>query len=137
GAIGDGVVVDLSRFRRLGAVDESRRRVFAESGVLRKEIDDAAGRVALRFPVDPSSGAFCTIGGMTATNAAGPRSLRFGSVRRWVRAIDCVFSDGSRAEVRRGRPPPQDVAPVRRFLATAPDLVAGEARQPSVRAGVR
>ena len=39
---------------------------------------------------------------MTATNAAGPHTLAFGSMRPWVRAIDCIFADGSRGEVRRG-----------------------------------
>ena len=41
-----------------------------------------------QFPVDPSSGAFCTIGGMASTNAAGSHSMRYGATRRWVRAID-------------------------------------------------
>ena len=77
----------------------------------------AARRVGLRFPVDPSSGAFCSIGGMVSTNAAGARTLRYGSTRPWVRALDCVFADGSRAIVRRGAraaetsPPSRDSSP--------------------------
>jgi FAD/FMN-containing dehydrogenase len=105
GAIGDGVVVDLSRWRELGCVDADARMVSAQPGVLRDEMDAAARAVGLRLPVDPSSGAFCTVGGMAATNAAGAHTLAFGSTRRWVRAIDCVFADGSRARVRRGETP--------------------------------
>jgi len=62
--------------------------------------------------VDPSSGAFCTIGGMAATNAAGAHTLGFGSMRRWVTAVECVFADGSRATVRRGESLDAEASPV-------------------------
>jgi FAD/FMN-containing dehydrogenase len=100
GAIGDGVIVDLSRWRHLGAVDVEARSIRVGPGITRGEVDAAARAHGLRFPVDPSSGAFCTIGGMTATNAAGSHSMHFGSMRKWVRAIDCVFADGTRRESR-------------------------------------
>ncbi len=115
GAIGDGVIVDLSRLATIGEPDAGAGSIRLGPGALRADVDDRARRDGLRFPVDPSSGAFCTIGGMVATNAAGPRSLRHGSTRPWVRALDCVFDDGSRAEVRRGSPPPYQVAAVARF----------------------
>lgn len=136
GAVGDGVVVDLGRLARRGAVDRERMSIVCGPGVLRDEVDAAARAAGLQFPVDPSSGAFCTVGGMASTNASGAHSLRHGSMRRWVTALDCVFVDGSRAEVRRGEPAP-DVAPVRRFLAEAGALVAAERASPSRHAGVR
>jgi len=104
GAIGSGVVVDLGGLRELGAIDAQRRRVVAGPGVLRDEVDAAARAAGLRFPVDPSSGAFCTVGGMAATNAAGAHTLRYGAMRRWVAALDCVFADGTRAVVARDGP---------------------------------
>jgi FAD/FMN-containing dehydrogenase len=118
GAVGPGVIVDLSRLDSLAGVDTRARRVRAEPGVICKSIDDAARKNGLRFPVDPSSAAFCTIGGMVSTNAAGPRSLKFGATRPWVRSLDCVFSDGSRARVTRGERGPS-VPPVQSFLAHA------------------
>lgn len=135
GAIGDGVIVDLSRWRAIGAVDVERRTIEVEPGVLRAEVDAAARTHRLRFPVDPSSGAFCTVGGMASTNAAGSHSMHFGPMRRWIRAIDCVFADGSRANVRRGETPPS-VAPIAQFLEIAPALVAAESRSPSTHPGV-
>jgi FAD/FMN-containing dehydrogenase len=136
GAIGDGVIVDVSRLRYLGVPDARSRRVRAETGVLRGELDRAARAMGLRFPVDPSSGAFCTVGGMAATNAAGPHSLQHGAMRRWVSGLECVFDDGSRATLRRGAPPP-DVPAIRRFARdVAPELGrAGVADL--MRAGVR
>ena len=136
GAIGDGVVVDLSRLRALEAPDVTRRIIRCGPGALRDTVDDAARGVGLRFPVDPSSGAYCTVGGMASTNSAGAHTLRHGAMRPWVEALDCVFADGSRAEIRRGGPVP-DVAPVRRLLAAADAFLADERAAPSVHTGVR
>jgi FAD/FMN-containing dehydrogenase len=136
GAIGDGVIVDLSRLAWIEPVNGDQRSVRCGPGVVRNQLDAAARAAGLRFPVDPSSGAFCTVGGMASTNAAGARTLRYGAMRTWVNALDCVFADGSRAWVRRGSPP-ADVAPVRRFLADAPSLAAAEQRSPSRHDGVR
>ncbi len=136
GAVGGGVVVDLSRWRRMDAVDARAKTIRAAPGVLRDEVDDAARAAGLRFPVDPSSGAFCTVGGMASTNAAGAHSLHFGSMRPWVRALDCVFADGSRAEIRRGAPPPSGIRAIDDFLAVADGLVAAERTNPSHHDGV-
>jgi len=136
GAIGDGVIVDLSRWRQLGDVNVAERTIRVGPGVLRAEVDRAARAVGLRFPPDPSSGAFCTIGGMASTNAAGSHSMHFGATRRWVRALDCVFDDGSRAEIRRGSPRVGNVAALKRFSAISDRLIATELRTPSIHAGV-
>jgi FAD/FMN-containing dehydrogenase len=125
GAIGPGIVVDLSRWRDIDAVDHTARRVTVGPGVLRAEVDAAAHAVGLRFPVDPSSGAFCTIGGMVATNAAGARSLGFGATRRWVQGIACVFADGTSGWVRRGAPVPD--LPIPRALQAVLDTLGEDA----------
>lgn len=117
GAIGDGVAVDLSRLRDLADPDRETRSIRAGAGVLRGELDRRAGTAGLRFPVDPSSGEFCTIGGMAATNAAGARSLIHGATRPWILALECVFDDGSRAIVRRATPPPASVPAIQRFVS--------------------
>lgn len=119
GAVGDGVIVDLSQFTALSPVDVVRRTVWGGAGVLRRDVERAANGVGLRFPVDPSSGIFATIGGMAATNAAGPRTLAYGAMRRWVEALDCTFADGSRATVRRGVPLPAGVPALDRWLQVA------------------
>ena len=137
GALGRGVILDLSRLRRIGPVDADSRSIIVEPGVLRAEVDRAARAKGLRFPVDPSSGAFCTIGGMVGTNAAGAHSLAFGSTRRWVQRLRCVFDDGTVADVRRGSPPPRDVAAVARFLDVAHAcIVSGEETARATHPGV-
>ena len=136
GAIGDGVIVDLSRLDAIEPVDVARRAIRCGPGAVRDEIDRAARAVGLQFPVDPSSGAFCTVGGMASTNAAGAHTLRYGAMRAWVVALDCVFHVGSRAEVRRGvEPPPLPV--LQRALHLLEPLRAAERSAPSRHVGVR
>ncbi|MEX0908143.1 MAG: FAD-binding oxidoreductase, partial [Gemmatimonadaceae bacterium] len=116
GAIGPGLIVDLSLMKEI-TLDHATGRVWCGPGALRGDIDRAAQAAGLRFPVDPSSGEFCTIGGMVATNAAGAHTLKYGSTREWVTALDCVFADGSRATISRGphRYSKAGVSPLERF----------------------
>jgi FAD/FMN-containing dehydrogenase len=122
GAVGAGVIVDLLRLDTVGLVDVNARRVTVAAAVTRDRAELAANEAGLIFPVDPSSGAFATIGGMCATNAAGARTVKYGAMRSWVHAVDCIFADGSRARLERGAAAPP-VAPVTRFLRdVAPEI---------------
>ncbi|MFN8581724.1 MAG: FAD-binding oxidoreductase [Gemmatimonadaceae bacterium] len=104
GCLTDSVVLDLSALQAPPAVDATRSLVRCAPATTRSAVERAAEPFGLRFPVDPSSGAFCSIGGMVATNASGARTLKFGSTRPWVVGLECVFADGTRAWVRRGEP---------------------------------
>lgn len=141
GAVGPGVIVDLSRFTTIGTVDVAARSVCVGSGALRGEVDAAARAHGLQFPVDPSSGAFCTIGGMVASNAAGARSVRYGATRPWVRGVHAIFDDGSAAWIRRDAPLPLEIPAVARLSATLQQIAAqtGALIDPAElhRAGVR
>ncbi|MGI8497765.1 MAG: FAD-binding oxidoreductase [Gemmatimonadaceae bacterium] len=124
GAVGGGVVVDVSRFDWMD--DVVGQSIWVGAGALRGAVNARARRAGLRFPVDPSSGAFCTIGGMTATNAAGAHTLLFGAMRSWVKSIGCVFDDGSHAIVERGSPAPAGIPAVRRFVSDALPAIRGQ-----------
>jgi FAD/FMN-containing dehydrogenase len=102
GNVGAGVIVDLSRGFTELTVDPHTRIARAGASVTWAQVTDAARPYGLRLPPDPSSGAFATTGGMAATNAAGPRSVRYGSVRRWVEALEVVEANGETRTVRRG-----------------------------------
>jgi FAD/FMN-containing dehydrogenase len=136
GAVGDGVIVDMSRLDGIFAPDAARRTIRCGPGAVRNAIDAAARMAGLRFPVDPSSGAFCTVGGMASTNAAGAHTLKYGSTRPWVEALDCIFADGSRGELRRGVPAPA-LHIVQRALTELAPVVAEERAAPSRHTGVR
>jgi FAD/FMN-containing dehydrogenase len=136
GAVGDGVIVDLGRLNGLGRSDPRSARLVAGAAVLRDALQQEALRNALSFPVDPSSSAFATIGGMVATHAAGSRTVRYGPLREWIEAVECVFSDGTRAWVRRGGALP-DVPALQRFIAAVAPRVMAAGAQALRHAGVR
>src|SRR4029078_4087698 len=68
-----------------------------------------------------------TLAGMFWTTAAGARSVRYGSVRRWVRALELVTADAEVVRLRRGASPtPGEALVLRRFeQEVAPALRAG------------
>jgi FAD/FMN-containing dehydrogenase len=73
---------------------------------------------------------------MASTNAAGAHSMHFGSMRHWVRSIDCIFADGTRGWIRRGEEPPGGLPIIQRLMAIATELIAAEATSPSRHVGV-
>ncbi|MDQ2670080.1 MAG: FAD-binding oxidoreductase, partial [Gemmatimonadota bacterium] len=103
GNVGDGVVVDLVTLRSRGVtVDAETHRAVTGAGVTHAQLDAAARVHGLRLPPDPSSGRWATLGGMVATNAAGARSVKYGSVRRWVDALTLVTGGGETLRLARG-----------------------------------
>lgn len=125
GNVGDGVVVDLTRIggRALSIMPE-RRLASAAACVTHLELNRAAGAHNLRLPPDPSSSRFATGGGMLSTNAAGARSVRYGSVRRWVQAAEMVTADGEVVRLERGRPQRHASALARFEASVAPRIRA-------------
>src|SRR2546422_11396117 len=99
---GSGIIVDMSTGFSELVVDPHTQVARAGASVTWAQVNAAARAYGLRLPTDPSSGAFATSGGMVATNAAGARTVRYGSVRDWVDAIEIVDADGSVRTVRRG-----------------------------------
>jgi FAD/FMN-containing dehydrogenase len=110
--VGEGVVVDLTRMAdRTFEIDPVGRRAITAPGITLAELNTAAGRHQLRLPPDPSSGRWATLGGMVATNAAGARSVRYGSVRPWVDALTLLTPEGETISLRRKEKAPDRSAP--------------------------
>ena len=126
GNVGDGVIVDLTRMapQRL-EIDPADQRAFTGAAVTLGALNAAASQHGLRLPPDPSSGRWATLGGMVATNAAGARSVRYGSVRPWVEGLTLITSDGQALRLSRGCAPEPSGTPIaRRFSELAPLLRA-------------
>ena len=129
GNVGDGVIVDLTALSRRIEVDGRGRLARASASVTLADLNVAADRAGLRLPPDPSSGRWATLGGMLSTNAAGARSVRYGSVRRWVEAVELVTADGEITELRRGHAAERRTLAVERFEADAAPAVRAAAEQ--------
>jgi glycolate oxidase len=116
GNVGEGVVVDLTHLPRRLDIRPAERLAVTSANVTLAELNTAADPHRLRLPPDPSSGRFATLGGMVSTNASGARTVRYGSVRRWVVGLELVTAAGEVLELRRGAAGGTDgTATVRRF----------------------
>ncbi|MEM0924253.1 MAG: FAD-binding oxidoreductase, partial [Pseudomonadota bacterium] len=96
--INQSVILDLSKHvNRIISIDPERREAVVEPGVVLDELNRALKPYGLWYPVDVSTASRATIGGMTANNSCGARSIRYGMSRDNVIAIDAILADGSRA----------------------------------------
>jgi FAD/FMN-containing dehydrogenase len=131
GNVGEGVIVDLTRMagQRL-EIHTGQRRAVTSASLTLAELNAAASPHRLRLPPDPSSGRWATLGGMVATNAAGARSVRYGSVRSWIDRLTLLTSDGETLTLRRGDPPLGGPTPaaVARFARDAAPAIHAAAR---------
>ena len=89
-----GVVVSFERMNRILRIDADNRSALVEPGVLNGELQNALAAHGFFWPPDPTSSAYCTIGGNLACNAAGPRAVKYGSCRENTLALRAVAGTG-------------------------------------------
>jgi FAD/FMN-containing dehydrogenase/Fe-S oxidoreductase len=115
-SVNSGVILDFAHFmKRVRDFDPETATVEVEPGAILAQLNHELLRLRRFFPPDPSSGDYCTLGGMIANNAGGPHSIRFGSTRDWVESLEVVLADGTRTELRPVRP--EEVSPQSRLEA--------------------
>ena len=96
--VNDAVVLDVSKnLDRLISVDVENRSAEVEPGIVLDRLNAALRPHGLWFPVDVSTSSRATIGGMAANNSCGSRSIRYGTMRDNVMAIDALLADGTKA----------------------------------------
>ena len=94
--VGEGIIVDVSKhLNRLISVDPETRRAVVQPGIVLDQLNALLKPHRLFFPVDVSTSSRATIGGMTANNSCGARSIRYGKMVDNVRAVDAVLADGN------------------------------------------
>jgi len=84
------VVVDFTAMNRILEVRPEDHQVLVEPGVIYAELNAKLAEHGLFLPPNPASGDQCTVGGMVAENASGPRSYKYGPVRDWVIGLEVV-----------------------------------------------
>src|SRR5580693_1292250 len=94
--VGEALVVDTSKWlNNVVAFDAEARTVTVEPGVVLDHLNAWLKPHGLWFPVDVSTAAQCTIGGMAGNNSCGSRSIEYGNMVHNVDAIDAVLADGT------------------------------------------
>jgi len=89
-----GIVLSLARMNAIKEISAADAAAVVGPGVLTAELKAAARAQKLFYPPDPASMRDCTIGGNVATNAGGPRCLKYGVTRNYVIGLEAVLASG-------------------------------------------
>jgi len=96
-AIGNGLIIDFSRFmRRIVSIGSDTIRV--QPGIVRDRLNTVLKEHGRYFPPDPANTSVTTIGSMLAIDAAGSHAVRIGSTRDHVQSLEVTLADGSHME---------------------------------------
>ncbi|HJX98810.1 MAG TPA: FAD-linked oxidase C-terminal domain-containing protein [Chthoniobacterales bacterium] len=89
-----GIALSLMRMNRIKDINFADAVAVVEPGVITAELKAAARAQKLFYPPDPASMKDCSIGGNVATNAGGPRCLKYGVTRSYVIGLEVVLANG-------------------------------------------
>jgi len=101
--VAEGVLIVLSRLRRILSVDLENARVVVEPGVTNVGVTRAVSPTHF-YPPDPSSQIVCSIGGNVAENSGGAHCFKYGFTTNYVIGLEVVLSDGSMVTLDRDAP---------------------------------
>jgi glycolate oxidase len=90
-----GIVLSTKRLNRILEINERDFVARVQPGVLTGDLQAKARKKKLLYPPDPASLKDCSLGGNIATNAGGPRCLKYGVTRNYVLGLEIVLADGT------------------------------------------
>src|SRR5437868_944593 len=94
-----GIALSLERMDRIKEINADDFVAVVGPGVITAKLQEAVENRGLFYPPDPASRADCSLGGNIATNAGGPRCLKYGVTRDYVLGLEVVLADGSVARL--------------------------------------
>jgi glycolate oxidase len=89
-----GIALSMMRMNRILGIHPEDGAAVVQPGVITRDLQEAARLVGWEYPPDPASLKECSIGGNIATNAGGPRCLKYGVTRSYVMGLEVVLADG-------------------------------------------
>jgi glycolate oxidase len=89
-----GIVLSTARMNKILGIHPEDGVAIVQPGVITGDLQAAAHAVGWEYPPDPASLKDCSIGGNIATNAGGPRCLKYGVTRSYVLGLEVVLASG-------------------------------------------
>jgi glycolate oxidase len=96
--VGGGLMICLTRMKRILEVSVRDRYAIVEPGVVNVWLTRSLAGTGYHYAPDPSSQGACTIGGNVATNSGGPHTLKYGVTVNHIKGTTLVMPDGSVVE---------------------------------------
>src|SRR5664279_1793371 len=93
-AVHGGVAMSMERFDKILKIDENNYQVLVEPGVITEHLQNVLQDKGLYYPPDPAGRGYSHIGGNIATNAGGPRCVKYGVTRDYVLNLEIVLPNG-------------------------------------------
>lgn len=90
-----GIALSLARMNRILELTVADGLAVVQPGVITGDLQQAAAEQGWFYPPDPASLKECSLGGNVATNAGGPRCLKYGVTRHYVLGLQAVLADGT------------------------------------------
>ncbi len=89
-----GIALSVARMNRIKEINPADGVAIVEPGVITGDLQAAVRELGLFYPPDPASLKECSLGGNIATNAGGPRCLKYGVTRSYVLGLEVVLASG-------------------------------------------
>jgi len=96
--IANGILIVVSRLKRVLDVDLANQRVCVEPGVTNLSVTEAVAPEFF-YPPDPSSQIVCTIGGNVAENSGGAHCFKYGFTTNYICGLELVLPDGEMVQI--------------------------------------
>ena len=101
-SVNSGLIIDFSKyFTGVLEVDVEKNTVRVQPGVVYDRLNRILEKHGMFFPPDPSSGPFCTIGGMIGNNGGGPHSVKYGSMKENILSVRAITAAGDLVETKK------------------------------------
>ncbi|MGV3756561.1 MAG: FAD-binding oxidoreductase [Verrucomicrobiota bacterium] len=89
-----GIALSVAQMNRIKEINADDFVAVVEPGVITGKLQTEVEKRGLYYPPDPASRADCSLGGNIATNAGGPRCLKYGVTRDYVLGLEVALADG-------------------------------------------
>lgn len=92
--LNNALVISFERMNQILKIDPDNRSIDVQPGVTNQQVQDCAAEYGFFWAPDPTSAAFCTVGGNLAYNSAGPRAVKYGSCRENTLGLRAITGNG-------------------------------------------